>query len=415
VRFARIGRPPQTATQAKPAQPESGTASGALHRCVEPVQAGRFLDEYWEQKPLLVPRDEEGRFDDLLSVEEVEGRVTGGGLRYPAFRVVKEGETYSVDDYAEDVSWSPRPFSGTARVERVAAEFERGATIVLQALHVHHPPLAGFCRDLERELGHPAQTNAYYTPPSAQGFKVHHDTHDVFCLQVAGEKRWLVYPPALELPLKSQKYTPELGDPGEAVLDVTMRAGDTLYLPRGWLHQAMTSDTASLHLTVGISVATWLDALQAALKETAREEVALRRGVPEDGEAPDGLLELLARRLTPESVSSRRRRSFVGSRRPVREDAFDQVRLLEDLDVETPLERRETVIFDLVVGNEEATLSFEGRDLHFPARIGAELEFLAGAEGPFLLSDLPGRVDDAGRLVLGRRLVREGFLRISAD
>ncbi len=384
-------------------------------RCVGPVEAERFFDEYWEQKPLLVPRDEEGRFDDLLSVEEVEGRVTGGGLRHPAFRVVKEGEKHSLADYAEDVSWSPTPFSGTARVERVAAEFERGATIVLQALHVHHRPLASFCRDLERELGHPAQANAYYTPPSAQGFKVHHDTHDVFCLQVAGEKRWLVYPPVLELPLRSQKYTPEMGRPGDAVLDVTMRAGDTLYLPRGWLHQAMTSDTASLHLTVGVSVSTWLDALQAALKEAAREEVDLRRGVPVGGEAPDGLLELLASRLAPESVSSRMRRSFVRSRRPVREDAFDQVRALGELDVETGLERRETVIFDLVVGDEEAMLSFEGRDLRFPARIGAELEFVGAAEGSFRLTDLPGRLDDAGRLVLGRRLVREGFLRISPD
>ena len=413
--FTRVGGPAQTDARAKPAHPEGGTASGALARCVRPVETERFFDEYWEQKPLLVPRDEEGRFDDLLSVEEVEGRVCSGGLRHPAFRVVKEAERYSLDDYAEDVSWSPTPFSGAAKVERVAAEFERGATIVLQALHVHHPPLASFCRDLERELGHPAQTNAYYTPPSAQGFKVHHDTHDVFCLQVAGEKRWLVYPPVLELPLRSQKYTPEMGEPGEPVLDVTMRAGDTLYLPRGWLHQAMTSDTASLHLTVGVSVSTWLDALQAALKEAAREEVDLRRGVPADGEAPEGLLELLASRLVPESVSSRKRRSFVRSRRPVREDAFDQLRALEELDVETSLERRETVIFDLAVDDEEATLSFEGRDLRFPARIGSELEFLAAAEGSFRLADLPGRLDDAGRLVLGRRLVREGFLRISPD
>jgi hypothetical protein len=386
-----------------------------LDRCVGPVEAGRFFDEYWERKPLLVPRDEERRFDDLLSIEEVEGRVTSGGLRHPAFRVVKEGEKYSVGDYAEDVSWSPKPFSGTARVERVAAEFERGATVVLQALHVHHPPLSRFCRDLERELGHPAQTNAYYTPRSAQGFKVHHDTHDVFCLQVAGEKRWLVYPPVLELPLRSQKYTPELGEPGEPVLDVTMRAGDTLYLPRGWLHQAMTSDTASLHLTVGVAVATWLDALQAAVKEAAKEEVDLRRGVPADGEAPEGLLELVAARLSPEAVSSRTRRSFVRSRRPVREDAFDQVRALDELDVEASLERRETVIFDLAVDEREATLSFEGRDLRFPARIGAELEFLAAAEGPFRLADLPGPLDEAGRLVLGRRLVREGFLRISPE
>ena len=341
--------------------------------------------------------------------------MTGGGLRHPAFRVVKEGEKYSVGDYAEDVSWSPKPFSATAKVERVAAEFERGATIVLQALHVHHPPLARFCRDLERELGHPAQTNAYYTPPSAQGFKVHHDTHDVFCLQVAGEKRWLVYPPILELPLRSQKYTPDMGDPGETVLDVTMRAGDTLYLPRGWLHQAMTSDTPSLHLTVGVAVATWLDALQEAVREAANEEVDLRRGVPADGRAPDGLLELVAARLSPEAVSSRTRRSFVRSRRPVREDAFDQVRALEELDVDSSLERRETVIFDFAVDEHEARLSFEGRGLRFPARIRAELEFLAAAEGPFTLADLPGRLDDPGRLVLGRRLVREGFLRISPE
>jgi bifunctional lysine-specific demethylase and histidyl-hydroxylase NO66 len=416
VSFTRVDRSFQTDARAKPAHPDGGTASGALdalERCVGPVEAERFFDEYWEQKPLLVPRDEEGRFNDLLSVEEVEQRVTGGGLRFPAFRIVKEGEKYTLGDYAEDISWSPKPFSGTAKAERVAAEFERGATIVLQALHLHHPPLARFCRDLERELGHPAQTNAYYTPPSAQGFKVHHDTHDVFCLQVAGEKRWLVYPPVLELPLRSQKYTPELGEPGETVLDVTMRAGDSLYLPRGWLHQAMTSDTASLHMTVGVSVSTWLEAVQAALEETAKEEVDLRRSVPADGGAPDGLLELVAARLAPEAVSSRMRRRFVRTRRPVREDAFDQVRGLEELDVETPLERRATVIFDLAVDQQEATLSFEGRDLRFPARVGAELEFVAAAEEPFLLADLPGRLDDAGRLVLGRRLVREGFLRIS--
>ena len=341
--------------------------------------------------------------------------MTGGGLRHPAFRVVKEGETYSLGDYAEDISWSPTPFSGTAKAERVAAEFERGATIVLQALHVHHPPVARFCRDLERELGHPTQTNAYYTPPSAQGFKVHHDTHDVFCLQVAGEKRWLVYPPVLELPLKSQKYTPELGKPGEPILDVTMRAGDTLYLPRGWLHQAITSDVASLHMTVGVSVVTWLAAVQAALSEAAREEVGLRRGVPANGEAAEDLLGLLAARLAPEAVSSRLRRTFVRTRRPVREDAFDQVRGLDELDVDTLLELRETVIFDLVADERGATLSFEGRELRFPARIGAELEFVAAAEGQFRLADLPGPLDDAGRLVLGRRLVREGLLRISPE
>ena len=315
MKLDRVDRSVPTDGRAKPARPDGGTASGALARCVSPVEAERFFGEFWERKPLLVPRAEEGRFLDLLSIAEVERRVSAGGLRHPAFRVVKEDTKIVLGDYAEDIPWTPTSFSGSAQVERVAGQFEGGATIVLQALQLQHPPLADFCRDVERELGYPVQANAYYTPAGAQGFKVHHDTHDVLCLQVEGEKRWLVYAPVLELPLKSQKYSAELGEPGEPVLDVTMRAGDTLYLPRGWLHQAMTSDAASLHLTVGINVATWRDAVRAAVDEAAGEDVAFRRGVREDGAAPDGLFEALAARLSPEAVARRQRRSFVEGRR----------------------------------------------------------------------------------------------------
>ncbi|HEU5064917.1 MAG TPA: cupin domain-containing protein [Gaiellaceae bacterium] len=415
MKVERIDRSVRTEERAKPALPDGSTASGALARCIEPVEARRFLDEYWETKPLLVPRDEEGRFLDLLSMAEVERRVADGGLRWPAFRVVKEGEKIVLADYAEDIPWSPKPFTGTARVERIVAEFEGGATIVLQALQLQHPPLAEFCRDLEAELGHPVQANAYYTPASAQGFAVHHDTHDVFCLQVEGEKRWLVYPPVLELPLKDQTYVPEMGDPGDPVLDVTMHAGDLLYLPRGWLHQAMTSDAASLHLTIGVNVFTWRDAVREALDEAAREEVELRRGVPTDGQGPDGLLEALASRLAPEVVSSRRRRSFVKTRRPVRDDAFDQLRALDELDLDTSLERRRTVIADLSEAEDGQRLSFEGRELLLPAYLRHDLEFLLATDESFRPRDLPGRLDDQGRLVLVRRLVREGLLRIRPD
>lgn len=396
--------------------PTAATRSqSALSRSIGPVEAERFFGEYWERKPLLVPRDEEGRFHDLLTIAEVERRVAAGGLRHPAFRVVKEGATIRLGDYAEDIPWTPTSFSGTARVERVADEFQGGATIVLQALQYQHEPLAEFCRELERELGHPAQANAYYTPSSAQGFKVHHDTHDVLCLQVEGEKRWLVYPPVLELPLKHQKYTAELGAPGEPLMDVTMRAGDTLYLPRGWLHQAMTSDTPSLHLTVGINVATWRDAVREALDEVADEDVSFRQGVDEDAVAPDGLLEALAARLTPQAVARRRRRSFVEGRRPIRVDAFDQLRALEELDVDTQVARRETVIADFEIDADAAKIAFEGRALRFPARIAAEVEFMLVADEPFTAADLPGRLDDESRLVLVRRLVREGLLRITLD
>ena len=91
------------------------------------------------------------------------------------------------------------------------------------------------------------QTNAYLTPRRSQGLPVHHDTHDVFVLQVAGRKRWLVYEPAVRLPLRDRPVPAGLGAPGVAVLDLVLEAGDTLYLPHGWLHEALTSDEDSLH------------------------------------------------------------------------------------------------------------------------------------------------------------------------
>ena len=330
--------------------------------------------------------------------------MTETAIRQPAFRLVKAGEMPT--DYTTDLSWRPVPFSGTVRVDRLLEEFQNGATIVLQALHHTWLPLARYCRALEAELGHPVQANAYYTPRGSQGLPVHHDTHEVISLQVAGHKRWLVYDPVLELPLKHQRYTRSMGEPGPPVMDVTLRGGDTLYLPRGWMHEALTSDADSLHITVGVNVRPWVDAVRSLLDDL-ESELPYRRSIDEE---PEGLLELLAERLDPEAVRRRAREKLVHSRRPVLDGQLDELRALDELDVDTRLERRATVIADL----EGTSLHFEGTWLRFPDRLREELEFLVDADEPFTAAQLPGPLDDAGRLVLVRRLVRAGFLRRSA-
>jgi len=378
---------------------------------VEPIGEAEFLAEYWERRPLIVERDEPGRYDDLLSEEEVDRLVCSGGLRYPGFRLVKAGEQLSTRNYTVDIPWRPSGFTGTADVDRVLAEWERGATIVLQALHLGRPELGAFCRSLERTLGHPTQVNAYYTPRSAQGLPVHHDTHDVFVLQIAGEKRWLVYEPAWELPLKSQKYSAELGGPGPPVHDLVLRPGDMLYLPRGWLHEALTSESDSLHLTVGVNVVTWLDAFRAALEECG-DELGFRRSI-QHGD-PAELIDVLRARLRPEDAERRAGEKLTRTRRPIREGQLAQLRALDELDVDTELERRATVLTGLAESNGSVLLAFEGKELAFPAHAGEEIRGVLELDEPFTAADLPGSLDDEGRLVLVRRLVREGLLRISA-
>jgi hypothetical protein len=373
----------------------------ALARAIAPVEPDRFLVEHWERQPLVVARGEQDRFVDLLSPRDLERLLTETSIRTPGFRLVKAGAT--VTGYTADLPWRPSPFTGVADVRRVLEEFEAGATIVLQGLHHLWLPLARYCRHLEAFLGHPAQANAYYTPAGSQGLPVHHDTHEVFSLQVAGAKRWLVYEPVLELPLKHQRYRSALGEPGEAVLDVTLRAGDTMYLPRGWLHQALTSDSDSLHITVGVNVRRWIDEARIEL-DRSQTDLAYRRAV-DAGEPPE------LPELDPHVARRRARERFVHSRRPILDGQLSELRALGSLTAEDEVERRDTVIADL----HGTTLVFEGKRLRFPERLAPELVFLVAADRRFRVADMPGDLDEAGKLVLVRRLVREGFLRRSAS
>ena len=71
--------------------------------------------------------------------------------------------------HAHPVAPGSREVEGIADPARVAALFEDGATIVLQGLHRWSDPVTRFCRDLELELGHPCQVNAYITPRRRAG------------------------------------------------------------------------------------------------------------------------------------------------------------------------------------------------------------------------------------------------------
>jgi Cupin superfamily protein len=392
---------------AEPSTDDRWLRADALGLTLAPVTAEGWLADHFGQRPLLVERDEDGRFDGILSMRDVERLVSETGLRTPAFRLVRDGAQLPLSGYTEDVPWRPGAFTGLARPDRVADEHARGATLVLQALHLHWRPAALYCRGLEQRLGFPVQANAYLTPASAQGFAVHHDTHDVFVLQVSGTKRWKVYEPLVELPLKHQRWSPALGDPGEPVMDITLHPGDTLYLPRGWPHEAVTHRDDSLHLTIGLHPPTRLDALRAAL-DACGDDVEFRRTLDPSGELPAGLLERLAARLAPADVARRERRRFAAGRRAVLDDQLAQARAAAGLGAHDRVERCATVVSAL----DGPVLVFDGKELRVPARAATALAAAHDAEGPFAAADLPGPLDEAGRLVLVKRLIREGFLAV---
>ncbi|MBL8931073.1 MAG: cupin-like domain-containing protein [Kineosporiaceae bacterium] len=169
----------------------------------------------------------------------------------------------------------------------LARLYAEGHTLVLQGLHRIHPPVITFAQALSLDLGHPVQVNAYVTPRQSQGFSDHYDVHDVFVVQTAGRKRWMIRPPVHAHPLRDQPWTDhreavEDAASREPLLDVVLEPGDVLYLPAGFLHAAQALGETSAHLTVGVH--TWtrfhlIEQLVHRLGEVAELRAPLPLGV----------------------------------------------------------------------------------------------------------------------------------------
>lgn len=139
---------------------------------------------------------------------------------------------------------------GAASGEHVAAALARGWTAVFNGANAW--PEAGGVRALalllSEALGRRTHVNAYLAPSGLQvGTAAHNDQHDFVVAQLEGSKRWRVWVhPPMMLPLQKQAHSYgakselDLALLGAPDLDVLLRPGQLLYVPRGAVHLTST-------------------------------------------------------------------------------------------------------------------------------------------------------------------------------
>jgi hypothetical protein len=363
--------------------------------------ATSFLTKIWATQ-VHVHRDDPAKLVHLLSLDDVDHLLTSSAIRTPALRMAKDGEVLPSAQFTRSASLAGSPLTGLVDPAKVMELVGDGATAVLQGLHRYWPPLTRLVRDLELRLGHPCQANAYLTPPSAQGFALHSDTHDVFVFQTHGHKRW------------------EVHDRGD-VLDVLLEPGVCMYMPTGTQHAARTQDATSLHVTVGINRLSWRTLVQGVVDDLLADEAndaPIPAGYIQDP-APlaAGLRDRLGAlasalgRADPEALATERCHDFLTHRPTVLPGGLRDRLRLKEIDDGTPLLRRDGTPCVLVPDGDVLRLLLGDRELRVPSRLEPALSYVADAKR-LRPADLAAWLEVESRLVLCRRLVREGLLQV---
>ena len=208
---------------------------------IDPISPSMFFAEFYEQKPLLIDRRQTSKWASLLSIDEIDLYLSTTTPCRPDVFLVDSVRDLKPDDYSFPDSEPPDRID----LPRAYQLFAAGATISLSQMHERVAPLARLCRAIEKTFSSHSQTNIYLSPPNAQGFKTHFDTHDVFVLQVSGSKQWALYDTEIVLPLRGQAFDPDKHTPGLPTREFTLHAGDLFYCPRGLYHSARSTDETS--------------------------------------------------------------------------------------------------------------------------------------------------------------------------
>ncbi len=398
----------------------------AVELMLAPHGVSEFFEQYYEKQPLHVARNDEAYFADVYGVAQVEDALVVGAREPENFALVKAGSNeIASDDFTYErpsVRWrltgkGPRRWIDA---RKVVSYFADGYTLIIKDAALFSAPLQRFCNHLQRDLMAFAQPNVYFTPPSAQGFQVHHDTHDTLTAQVSGEKTWRIYEPLIQLPLESQPFHSGTKVEGLKLLrEVHLRPGDTLYIPRGFPHEAKTSSTTSLHCTFALAPMRVTDIMDLALRIAGDQDVELRRALPpvllgrED--LPTKLGEFFESRLSQTFAASRMQvaidialNELFRLTRPNANDAFAQALRTFAISPTTRVRIDEAVPYMVRRRGEGIELLIAGKVVAFPPLCKAAFERLQ--RGPATVQELDPSISPEHRALLIKLLALEGLV-----
>ncbi|MBU2870869.1 cupin domain-containing protein [Colwellia sp. E2M01] len=191
----------------------------------------KFLDEYWQKKPVVIRQGFKDFFDPIAP-DEMAG-------------LAMEEQVESRLVHKKDGQWQAE-FGPFESYEHLGTQ---DWSLVVQALD-HFSEEAAEIIEAFRFLPHWRLDDlmaSFAMPGGSVG--PHKDNYDTFICQGSGKRHWRVGNNGEHVEFAAHESLLHV-EPFEAIIDVELEAGDILYIPPGFPHEGISLDT-SMSFSVG--------------------------------------------------------------------------------------------------------------------------------------------------------------------
>ena len=378
---------------------------------IAPLRRERFFSDYFERKPFIVRRNRAGYFDSLFSMEAVDGLL--------GTRVLREPDVRRISNAHQKMSFAQFSRDGVADRNALLRAYTAGDTLVFDQADRLHPPLDRALSQCEAEIRMPCRVNAFLTPPGNKGFNLHYDTHEVIVMQVSGTKHWRICNNPLALPHEEQRYSHALTASAEVIAELTLYPGDMLYLPRGYIHDAASTNTTSLHISMALRTRALREVATMGLKRELMASFPMRKmAMFRQHASPAAMANLrlclheLVDRIDLTEALDDILHAFIMNRSRPLEGRLLELERAPQINHDTPLQVRQDCLFHPFERGESIRLAVDGKTVTLPAALRPVLDYVL-ASGTFCAHSLPG-LEYESRLLLAKKLHAAGMLRLVA-
>lgn len=230
----------------------------ALEDLLFPVTEADFMRDYDGRQPLHIPAGDHPDKAGILTWQALNGLLQQTHVwTADTLRLMLDGQGVRPEQYCKPIATPSGPILRPSP-SMVDVFLSGGASLVANDVLHAHPPLTQVGHVLGRTFAATVGANIYCSFQGVRAFGSHYDNHDVFVVQTEGEKVWTLYENRADNPVDllpgnddTQRFFER--SRGAVMSQVRLRRGDVLYLPRGWYHDALATDGASLHVTFSVT------------------------------------------------------------------------------------------------------------------------------------------------------------------